>query len=453
LNFIIIIPAVIACVLIARKSARAALLDVYLPVLMLLPIYFVFRIKHLPPLTFADAAILPIGIAMLCCYARQWKFRRADLWVALFILSAALAEARHTGLNNGGLQLFAAITSVAFPYIAGRLLIEQYGLRLLFLKRFIILLFAVAFICLYDFAAGTSAVQSFWSHILTNPISLWHVQMRWGFARATGPYGQAILAGMMFLIGIIFCLCLRGMDPKWGTRRVFSFSSLTVRTALLLGCTAGILLAQSRGPWMGAALGIAVVSIGRARNMKRATVVVVLLAIIATVFTWNYLADYTSGTIATAANLEQQNAVYRRELFNSYAGIVQKGGVIGWGISDYPKAHGQDSIDNQYLLLAVTQGYLGLTAFLLLCGEILLALVRQLRRSAHNIPERWFLFGLLASFVGILLTATTVFLGEQVFPLFFLLAGWAFTVCPVRERSPLTVTLPRPRFALRRVFT
>ena len=47
----------------------------------------------------------------------------------------------------------------------------------------------------------------------------WAPQMRWGFGRIAGPYGHAILAGMIFLMGLIYCLWLRSADRNWGARR------------------------------------------------------------------------------------------------------------------------------------------------------------------------------------------------------------------------------------------
>lgn len=65
MNLIILIPALACWVVLARISAPKALVNVYLPVLLLFPVYFNLRFPHLPPLTFADAAILPLGAAML----------------------------------------------------------------------------------------------------------------------------------------------------------------------------------------------------------------------------------------------------------------------------------------------------------------------------------------------------------------------------------------------------
>jgi len=64
MELIILLPAVACWVALARGPIRRALLNVYLPAVLLLPQYYSIRFPHLPPLTFADAAVLPLGAAL-----------------------------------------------------------------------------------------------------------------------------------------------------------------------------------------------------------------------------------------------------------------------------------------------------------------------------------------------------------------------------------------------------
>jgi len=98
---IILIPAAVCWAVLALGSARKALLYVYLPALLLLPQYYVLRLQHLPPLTFADAAILPLGVALAFKGMRRWRLAWMDLWVLLFAVCASLSEALSTELANG----------------------------------------------------------------------------------------------------------------------------------------------------------------------------------------------------------------------------------------------------------------------------------------------------------------------------------------------------------------
>ena len=102
---IILIPALACWVVLVWGSARKALLYVYLPALLLVPQYYVFRLPHLPPLSAADAAVLPLGIALAFTAMRRgrlaWRLAWMDLWVLLFALCAGLSEALSTELANG----------------------------------------------------------------------------------------------------------------------------------------------------------------------------------------------------------------------------------------------------------------------------------------------------------------------------------------------------------------
>ncbi len=164
MNLIILIPALACWMALARGSAQKALINVYLPVVLLLPQYFSLRFPHLPPLTFADAAILPLAVAMVIKAMHGWRWSWLDLWVALFALSAALSEGLNTVMANGGLQLFAEFTNIVLPYMAGKLLIEQAEIdgqpvRKLLVERMVVLLAIVAGISVYDFVTGWSSWQ------------------------------------------------------------------------------------------------------------------------------------------------------------------------------------------------------------------------------------------------------------------------------------------------------
>ena len=71
------------------------------------------------------------------------------------------------------------------------------------------------------------------------------------------PYGHAILAGMIFLMGLIYCLWLRSADRSWGARRVDQrIADLLLRGLILTAIVAGLLMTQSRGPLLGVGLAL-----------------------------------------------------------------------------------------------------------------------------------------------------------------------------------------------------
>jgi hypothetical protein len=101
MELIILLPAVACWVALAKWPIRKVMLNVYLPSVLLLPQYYVERFPHLPPLTFADAAILPLGAALFVKEMRRWRFAWMDLWVLLFAASGALSEGWSQALADG----------------------------------------------------------------------------------------------------------------------------------------------------------------------------------------------------------------------------------------------------------------------------------------------------------------------------------------------------------------
>ena len=99
----------------------------------------------------------------------------------------------------------------------------------------------------------------------------------------------------------------------------------------------------------------------------------------------------------------------------------------------------QPSIDDEYLLILVTRGYLGLVVFSIIAADALLRLAYVGMRFPNQ-ENRLFAFCLLGNIAGVLLTIGTVYLGSQVVPVFFLLIGWSQAIG--RRRLD-----PHPHFA------
>jgi hypothetical protein len=126
---------------------------------------------------------------------------------------------------------------------------------------------------------------------------------------------------------------------------------------------------------------------------------------------------------------EQRNAVYRRELIKTFVPLIKQRPAFGWGITTLPTANGQKSIDNQYLLLAATQGLTGLTLFLLILAGSLVRLFR-LARLRLATEDKALVFSHLTVLMGLMTALTTVYLGEQALLLLFLIVGWIHGMNP-----------------------
>jgi O-antigen ligase len=191
----------------------------------------------------------------------------------------------------------------------------------------------------------------------------------------------------------------------------------------MVAMIAGLWMTQSRGPWIGAMILFAVLWLPLASSFRQALAVVLVLSAVGGTGAYLYGKKYTAGSREQAQTVEQEDAIYRRELIGNYMPLVLEKPLTGWGISFYPSVRGQKSIDNEYLFLAVTQGVPGLLLFVAISVGGCVRVARLLR-YAERADDRFLLYAHLAVVVSLLVTMTTVYLGQQVEPLYFLVLGW-----------------------------
>ena len=448
MEIIVLLATVIAIIEIKRHSVSDALINTGLFTLLIIPAIYSMHIPHLPIIGFSDAAMIPIGIAAIAGYWRQWKFTRSDLWLALFLGGLYYAELASTGSANAGLVLFGGIVDAFFPYAIGKLLLEQEGMRERFVRRFVLLLVIVSVLSVTEFRLGTNLFTTFFG-VLFPGQRPWLMQIRGGFVRIVGPFNGSILAGMVLLVGLLFSSWLGFVDSTRGVdKKYFGVKQST----LFFGAIAlGLFMTQSRGPWVGAVLAYMIARIGRAKKMRQAAIITMLLCAIGGTIGYIKAEQYTAGSIWDAKDIEQENAIYRRELLDNYKPIVEKGGFFGYGVVDWPRVPGQPSIDNEFLFLEITQGKLGFWTYILLAAEAVIAGLRAARRATQR-TDVYFALCMLGCVLGLLLTLTTVYMGAQSYPLFFLLMGWSQSL---RQTQTATATVPeatRARLRFRRVF-
>ena len=431
-ELILLAPAPLAAVVAITGGARRAFLWVYLPTLLLLPMYFTLRVTHLPPVTFLDMATIPVALALLAEGLPGWRLRAMDGLVLAFVFSAGLSEAGGGTTHDGGLQVYANLILVALPYMMGRQLLEArkgatheqaVRWRAQFVRVFLGWMALDAAIGVYDFLSGKSSSQRMWKVFFPDQVVEWPEQLRWGFGRIQGPFAQAILAGMIFTIGIAYCMWLQRADGGWGKRPLAAEMRVRWRHVAMAAMIAGLLMSQSRGPWIGAVVLMAVLWLPLASSFRQALALVLVLGAVGGAGAYVYGKKYTAGSREHAQTVEQEDAIYRRELIGNYMPLVLEKPLTGWGVSFYPSVRGQKSIDNEYLFLAVIQGVLGLLLFLLMSVGCCVRVVRLLPH-AERADDRFLLYAHLAVVVSLLMTMTTVYLGQQVEPLYFLVLGW-----------------------------
>ncbi|MDX2034218.1 MAG: O-antigen ligase family protein [Blastocatellia bacterium] len=410
-----------------RRTPQRGFFDVYLPVLILLPDYYRWVAPGMPDPTFSMAAILPVGIAWMIQGPRNWRFSLTDLLVFAHAFCVACSEFLNAGYDHAQNLMFEMICWVILPYALAKSMIEPCGQRVEFGRRLVWLLFLVSIISIYEFKMGATPWRMVLDPFFPGHADGWVTTFRWGFARVAGPYGHAILAGIILVVAFRLQRWLEGAgawEPRF--RRFHPFGPASKAQVISLGLLAGVVMTMVRGPWIGAALAAFVTSIGNRREKWRAVwLTLAALAVIGVpvlLMAWSYV---SVGRV-NATSVSQESAAYRKELIDKYVDIALERSLWGWGRNAWPRVDGMPSIDNHFLLLILMHGA-GALGFLLAIFAWMMARLfwAGMKEPPVEAPGSSFSFALLGVFVAVFFSIATVYMGNQVVPVFFLITGWA----------------------------
>ena len=452
---LILLPALVAMAMLNSSSAARVALRVYLPCMLIVPMYFSF---NLGGMIVNVTTFLSLFLAVVGFYT--WfgtlRFTLLDACLLLYTISAFPADAQRHDTKLGIYALLLFFSKCMCPYWIGRTLIEQSGLRRDFAKVLVICLTVIAVLSVWEYGTQQNLFQKYVERLLQTWVS-WPRQTRWGFARIAGPYGHAIVAGMIFSTGLLLQFWLVG-TKSWSSSKFLRFIRSGHKPLYItLIIALGLFMTQSRGPWIGCGFGIIVASIGFARDRRRAATIAISILAIGGAITYVTLDKYTAVDDSKTTDRDQLNASYRRELIATYTPLVEKGGLWGWG-SPQPLSNGtagystsQSSIDNEYILVAMWQGYAG---FFLFVGMIVLTGIHLIRlcmrlRSREDIL---FAYCMLGCVLAMSFSASTVSLSDPMQQIWFLLMGWSISIQPTLTQEDRLAPVATGRFAFQRVF-
>jgi len=443
---IVLLPGILAWWLAATRSLEAAFFSVYLPVLLLVPDYFRMPIDGLPDPGFGQATILPIGIGVcwIALFRREWRISTLDFFVLAFVAWEFISDLYNLGYKDAQNMGFDMLTLAVFPYMAGKALIEPAGMRTVFARRFVWLLFVVCLISLYEFKMGDNLFRPVVSRFFPGQDPGAFTQMRWGFGRIAGPYVHAIFMCAILGIGYLLCRWLTVTDQWERGFRWFGGLRLKKSKILTFGLLAGMFMTLSRGPWLGAACGAILASIGTAPNRRRGLKRALLILVGGGLLFYTAGKAYLDGVSAFEGVEEQASAAYRGVLLDEYDKIVMQSPIFGWGKLNWPKVPGMPSIDNNYLYTALGSGLVGAGLLVALLSMAMWRLFSSGYFVANLDPaERAFHFTMLGVIAGIALSTATCYLAAQLYPLLFVFLGWS-EACVVFQPAPAEVREAEP---------
>ncbi len=425
LAIIALIPGALAVFIGLTRGPHAAFLWVYLPSMLLLPEYYRWNAPGLPDPTFGQAAAVGTAAVFVMRGMPGLRFHAMDLLVYAFALAASISEFRASGYSDAQNLMFNMLTWVVLPYLFAKSLIEPAGLRVQFAQIIVICLFIIAAVSVYEFRMGTTPWRMILDHFFPGQ-ARWVTTFRWGFARVAGPYGHAILAGIIMVIGFRLARWLewsRAWEPK---PKFAPWLPISTGRLVSLGLLAGVLMTMVRGPWIGAILAAMVVAVGRSRQRVAAVGIAIGVMIFVGVPGVIWFLDYVSVGREGAQTVAQESAAYRWELLIKYADIAAEKLWLGWGLTDWPTVPGMPSIDNYYLLLLIMHGLVAVvTLVAILLGMTLRLFIHGMRQPLAEPRGSSLAFTLAGVYVSVIFSIATVYLGLQAIPLLFLITGWA----------------------------
>ena len=425
MDFLALIPGVFAVYVAFACSPRRAFVSIYLPVLILFPEYYRCVLQGLPDPTFSQAAILPIAAALLLRDGfRRWRFTFKDFLVMGFAFIVGYSEYHNAGYKEAQNLMFDVVAWVILPYVLGKALIEPRH-RVEVARRLVILMSLVVLVSLYESRMGVTPFRLLLDRFFPWQGLGWVTTFRWGFVRIAGPYGHAILAGTVLTVGLSLHLWLE-RSGLWEKGPGWSFRLPQFRGRLLTVClVGGLIMTLSRAPWFGAVVAGLITWAGCARNRRRVLLRLTALAAVGVIVflgVWSYASVGREGAMSRT----QETAAYRKELVEQYVDVAIQNSLLGWGRNSWPKLAGMNSIDNYYLLLALMHGVVALGFLLWILGDTTIRLLRMALAEVETCRgSQSFGFTLLGIHVAIGIAIATVYLGNQLVPLFFLLTGWA----------------------------
>lgn len=239
--------------------------------------------------------------------------------------------------------------------------------------------------------------------------------------RAVATTGHSIVLGYVMAIALLLHFGLRHDNPA---RRAW------VLAAAALGV--GLLASVSRGPWVGAALGIVAMTIASRRpgpRLARLMLPAVLLGALLVVSPWG---DKVIAYLPFVGSIDEGNVTYRQTLFEISMRVIAQNPMLGSPYFMYTEPMQQlrvgNLIDvvNSYLLVALRYGYVGLLLFCGVFAAAVSAVVGALRRQPFEDSER-FAQGqaILGMLVAVLVTIATVSDISFIPILYWCLAGLA----------------------------
>jgi hypothetical protein len=436
MSLLVLMPSLICLFFVVRGRVETAFLSVYLPTLLLFPQAFSIRLPHLPQFSISELAVIPLGFVAVYRLAQKGHPVLMDFLVGSFLIFLTATEVLYEHDTKDGLCIAAiSFVSMFMCYAVGRTMIEP-DLRLTTVKRVVLLVLLLGLPGVFEWRMGFNLYARFGKIFGVDMAP--NIQIRGGHGRLSAAFTDSEIAGIA--IGMTAALnawlaYLWRMRSRENLGSLFSVLEKYHIAGLLL--LVYVFLTQSRGPQLALIVGYLILQIPRFRNAKLATAIVTILILLGGIAAYQIFSRNTDVAAVYGPQDEQQaSALYRRRMLELFQPILEQGGWLGWGYKSIPHAqglgnlgNGVQSIDNEFLYVNLAQGRFGYLLLLLIAGETVRTLfVRSWHFDAAE--DRAFTFSMLAAMAVLWIALSTVYMGDQLPQMAFLLIGWGQSIVP-----------------------
>jgi hypothetical protein len=425
LSYIAYLPGFWVYYVAQNQSITKAFIWVYIPTLLLLPDYFYAITPGLPDPTFNQTASAALFAAFLMQGSPGYRFSFTDLVVGFYAFAVSFSEFLASGYSDAQNLMFTELTSVFFPYLFAKSLIEPFGLRYDFAKSIVLCLSVVFVMNLYENKMGYNLWNVYLGMFFPGQGLGWITTFRFGLARAAGPYGHCLVDGVIMAVGYRFQRWLQWSDA-WPYKMkqlawVPFFTPAQFFTLMILG---GVVSTFGKGQWLAGIVAAGIVIIGRSKKRAAAMTAVLSVMIFVGIPLLIAFLKYASVGRENAADDNQETAAYRYELVTEYMDVANEKFWWGWGLMHWPEIHGFESIDNHFLLTYLNHGFIAVTLLLgIIFGMMGRLVIHGMSQPIAEPRGSSLAFTLAAMFLMYLIAVATVAMMYQSSTLFFIITG------------------------------
>lgn len=399
----VFLPALLGIVGVLLKGWRFTFVFVALPILLLLPNYYVWKLAGIPSFSFHNYLLAILFMAMMLSRDRETaRIGPNEILLILFVIWTIWSEWETRVFVEARNLLAVQLMGLVAPWMIGRCLAHRDGLLVGSLAMMTLLGSFIGWVSPYEYRMGSNPFD-FWRSYWPGEVPWEGALYRAGGRRVAGPFAHPICQGFFFSMSIALLGWFASEVKIRGLRRRVVFT----------GHWVGLLLSISRGPILGTLMTLGITAMAWSRYRAILVIFAGVFGVVGGAFAYIEFEAYTNIDRGQARTVEQETAAYRRELLDNYLEVVDESPWFGYGRYQIPIVHGQKSVDNQYLFVALTHGLPAAWLFLLLMVVPAGMLAFQLIRLPHDHRLGRLGWALVALLVGAVVTQVTVFSGTQ----------------------------------------